>query len=243
MTQRSFPAGVLATSLWLVTAAAMGQSVSVSRTVPGRTQASTDVALDARNAQAWALTPEEWTRYRRVMQGPLGLLSPGLDPLTALGIEARSAAERRHYAEVQVRFEAQRVQRELAYQQAYDAAWKRLYPQLQRVNLAAAAGPTPTRTDDAGGRLAVFVKANCPACDARVQQLQAAGDVFDVYVVGSRGEDANVRAWATHAGIDPAKVRARTITLNHDGGRWLSIGGQGDLPAIVQEIDGSWQRR
>jgi integrating conjugative element protein (TIGR03759 family) len=76
-----------------------------------------------------------------------------------------------------------------------------------------------------------------------VQQLQVAGDAFDLYLVGSRQDDARVRAWASQVGIDPAKVRARTITLNHDAGRWLSIGADGELPAVVREIDGQWQRQ
>ena len=44
-------------------------------------------------------------------------------------------------------------------------------------------------------------------------------------------------------GIDPARVRARTITLNHDAGRWLSLGLPGELPAVVREVNGQWQRQ
>ena len=51
------------------------------------------------------------------------------------------------------------------------------------------------------------------------------------------------KALVTKAGIDPAKVRARTITLNHDAGRWLSIGLQGELPVAVREVNGQWQRQ
>ncbi len=76
-----------------------------------------------------------------------------------------------------------------------------------------------------------------------MKELQASGSMFDLYLVGSRQDDARVRRWATLAGIDPSKVRARTITLNHDAGRWLSIGGQGELPAVVREINGQWQRQ
>ncbi|SFT71770.1 integrating conjugative element protein, PFL_4693 family [Paraburkholderia aspalathi] len=193
-------------------------------------------------ARAWGLHDDEWTRYQQLMQGPLGLASPQLDPLSALGIEARSDAERRHYAELQVQFEVRRVQKELRYQQAYDAAWKQLYPTLQPVNLHAPATDTAASAD-VPGRLAVFVKDGCAACDDRVRALQAQGSTFDVYMVGSRQDDGLIRQWAQHAGVDPARVRARTITLNHDAGRWLSIGGQGDLPAIVREVDGQWQRQ
>jgi hypothetical protein len=41
----------------------------------------------------------------------------------------------------------------------------------------------------------------------------------------------------------PGRVRARTITLNHDAGRWLSLGLPGDLPAVVREVNGQWQRQ
>ncbi len=92
-------------------------------------------------------------------------------------------------------------------------------------------------------RTAIFVKDGCTACDQAVQRLQTSGVEFDVYVVGSRADDARIREWARRARIDPAKVRARHITLNHDGGRWLSLGLQGELPAVVRQVGGQWQRQ
>ncbi|MHA5819499.1 TIGR03759 family integrating conjugative element protein, partial [Pseudomonas aeruginosa] len=79
-------------------------------------------------AQEWGLNQQEWTRYQTLMQGPRGVYSPGIDPLTALGIEARSAEERRRYADLQVQAERRRVEKELAYQRAYDEAFARAYP-------------------------------------------------------------------------------------------------------------------
>lgn len=204
-----------------------------------------DAALDAELARDWGLEHQEWARYRRLMQGPLGIYSPALDPLSALGIEAQTNEERAHYADLQVRMEARRVEKLLAYQRAYDAAWKRAYPGLSPIQPASAPTIETARTsrpEAPEGRTAVFVKENCPACAARVKELQAAGRAFDLYLVGSRHEDARIRNWAGQAGIDPAKVRARTITLNHDEGRWLSIGGHGELPAVLRYIDGEWQR-
>ena len=159
----------------------------------------------------------------------------------ALGIEARSEEERRRYAELQVQAEARRVGKTLAYQRAYDAAWQRLFPGQPRVSLPGAKAQGAGNTGS--GRLAVFVKADCAPCAQRVQQLQAAGTAFDLYMVGSRQDDARIRQWATQAGIDPARVRARTITLNHDAGRWLSLGLPGELPAMVREVNGQWQRQ
>ena len=238
------PAAIgLAAILAVVAGAASAQSAPIasSRTVPAQVQNSADAALDERLARDWGLRPEEWARYRQLMQGPLGVYSPNLDPLTALGIEARSDEERNRYAELQVQAESKRVGKTLAYQRAYDAAWKRLYPGQQRVDMPGA--KAPGAGNRGSGRLAVFVKAECPPCEQRARQLQAAGTAFDLYMVGSRQDDARIRQWATQAGIDPGRVRARTITLNHDAGRWLSLGLPGDLPAVVREVNGQWQRQ
>lgn len=201
--------------------------------------------LDDRTASEWGLQPQEWTRYRELMDGPLGIYSPKLDPLSALGIEARTDEERRRYAELQVQVEARRVEKLLAYQRAYDEAWQRLNPGMQRVNLpddkpGAGTSSSPLR---GSGRMAVFVKDGCTACGQLVQRLQSSGAAFDVYMVGSRQDDARIRDWARRASVDPARVRSGSITLNHDSGRWLSLGLPGDLPAVVREVNGQWQRQ
>ncbi|MPM92815.1 hypothetical protein SDC9_139951 [bioreactor metagenome] len=81
------------------------------------------------------------------------------------------------------------------------------------------------------------------ACGQLVQRLQSSGAAFDVYMVGSRQDDARIRDWAKRANVDPARVRSGSITLNHDSGRWLSLGLPGDLPAVVREVNGQWQRQ
>ena len=65
----------------------------------------------------------------------------------------------------------------------------------------------------------------------------------DLYMVGSRQDDGRIRDWAKRANVDPARVRSGSITLNHDGGRWLSLGLPGELPAVVREVNGQWQRQ
>ena len=198
-------------------------------------------ARDERLAQDWGLSGDEWGRYRELMEGPLGIHSPNLDPLTALGIEARSDEERRRYAELQVQVEARRVEKLLAYQRAYDDAWQRLHPGAQRVNLPDALPGGGVLTGS--GRTAVFVRDSCTLCAQVVQRLQTAGAEFDLYLVGSRQDDTRIRAWARQAQIDPARVRSGSITLNHDGGRWLALGLSGELPAEVRQVGGQWQRQ
>ena len=200
------------------------------------TQHSRLVLNEDAQARAWGLQASDWVRYRKLMQGPLGIYAPNLDPLTALGIEARSDEERARYAELQVRAEARRVEKLLTYQRAYDAAWQRLAPDLQRVTLKDA-----NVAEEA--RLSVFVKADCPPCLERVRQLQAQGRAFDLYLVDSKGDDVRLRRWARQARLDPTRVQQRTITLNHDNGRFQSLGLAGELPVVAQRVNGQWQRQ
>lgn len=185
-------------------------------------------------AQQWGLTREEWTRYEQLKQGKRGVWSPTLDPLTTLGVEATTDAERRKYAELLVEQEAQRVEKELAFQRAYDAAWKRRFPDL----LPIASDAVTPNVQRETSRLAVFVSENCPVCDSRLQELLSAGHFLDIYLVGSR-DDAQLRRWAVGQRIDVSRVKKREVTLNHDGGRWLQYG-RGKMPAVLEKQGEAW---
>ncbi|MGE8113838.1 TIGR03759 family integrating conjugative element protein [Pseudomonas sp. NPDC086566] len=197
-------------------------------------------------AQEWGLTSKEYERYQEVMQGPRGVYSPGLDPLTALGIEARSDSERRRFAELQVQAERQRVDRELAYQRAYDEAYRRLFPGINAIEISASASARAGSSGPAlegNGRMALFVKDDCLPCIDQVKRLQASQTPFDLYFVGSQNDDERIRRWAILAGVDPSSVKSRLITLNHDQGRWVRLGLGGSLPAAVTQVNGSWRRQ
>lgn len=228
---------------WLLTAGLFGLASALAESeATSDTRVSREVRSDAQLAQDWGLRAEDWARYRQLQQGPLGVYSPNLDPLTALGIEARSDEERRHFAELQVRAESARVTKELAYQRAYDDAWKRLNPTLQVVTLSGASNSSPVRLQG-NGRLALFIEDNCMPCNLQVRQLQAARRDFDLYMVGSDNDDVRLRQWAQQVALEPNSVRERRVTLNHDAGRWSRLGVAGELPALVREVDGQWQRQ
>lgn len=194
---------------------------------------------DSEQAASWGLTEQEWTRFEQIQAGPRGFWSPNLDPLTALGVEAVTDQERQRYAELQVALEAKRAEHELAYQNAYTAAWAKLFPEL--LPIQGMASPPPI-SSAAVPRQALFVEDHCSACTAEAQRLQNSDTAFDIYLVGSQGEDERVRRWARQADIDPTKVQHRQITLNHDRGRWFGLGAPGPLPATFQQVNGQWQR-
>lgn len=188
----------------------------------------------AEQGKQWGLSEEEYQRYEQLMDGPRGTQSPGLDPLTALGIEARNDAERKKYAEQWVKQEFARTGKELKFQREVDAAWQRLG--VLSVNMGNAAGIA----HDSGGRLALFVKAkDCGQCDARLAAVLADNLPVDIYLVDSKGSDSLLRDWARAHHIPADKVRARHITLNHDGGRWMRFG-NGLMPVVLQQGKNGW---
>lgn len=188
-------------------------------------------------AGQWGLNKDDYQRYQSLINGPRGIQSPGLDPLSTLGIEARNQAERRKYAEKWVKEEFARTQKELDFQREVTAAWKRLYPETLAVNMGNAAGIA----HDTGGRLALFVKsAGCGQCDARLAAVLADNRPVDIYLVDSQGEDGKLRDWAKDHHIPLDRVRSRQITLNHDGGRWMRFG-NGMMPVVLQQGENGWQ--
>lgn len=191
----------------------------------------------ADQAKAWGLTDDEWARFERLQTGPRHYWSPQLDPLTTLGVEANSDHERQRYAELQVRLEAKRAERELAYQKAYTDAWARLFPGLRPVQ-----GMNDDVDPSSSGRMALFVEDHCAACVTSLQQWLQAGARLDLYLVGSQGNDARLRQWAKGAGITAAQVNSGQVTLNHDRGLWFALGAGRPLPARYQQVDGKWHR-
>lgn len=206
-----------------------GNTASVSTTLQ-----ALEEAQSKKSAQEWGLTTEEWQRYQQLSKGRRGILSPGLDPITTLGIEARSEEERRHYADLSVKQDFQRVEAELAFQREVNAAWVRVYPGILPVRAAGDAG-------QGNGRLALFVRADCGTpCESKVASLLTSQRLLDIYLVGSEGKDEAVRAWAKKLAIPVERVKAKTLTLNHDRGQWIRFG-QGRMPVVLQQGENGWQ--
>ena len=165
-----------------------------------------------RRAAVWELSAAEWTRYEELMAGRRGAWSPDADPLLVLGAHARTEGERRRYAEAFVTAEHARVEGELAFERAVQAAWTRLFPGQPR--LAAPAGSLSAATVE---RYALVVDRDCADCGRRVRSRLETGIPVDVYVRGA-ADDADLRAWAAEQAVEPAAVRAGLLTLNHGDG-------------------------
>ena len=180
-------------------------------------------------AAVWRLTPEDWTRYEALMRGRRGVWTPGADPLLVLGAHARTDAERRRFAEAFVRAEHERVEGELAFERAVQAAWARLFPGELRL---ASHSPAPAGTGPE--RYALVFDRDCAGCGATVRAYAGGAVPVDVYVRGA-ADDAALRLWAWSHGVSAADVRAGRVTVNHDDG---SV--PGPAPAVWARRGGRW---
>ena len=185
----------------------------------------TPLALSERaRAQSWGLSESEWQRYRSLLHGIRGTISPAtLSPLEVLGIHARDDAERTRYAEqwaIAMRDDAERI---LAFQRAYDEANRRLFPNTPLIDAAELPPRSSTEAElRPSDRVLVFVRPACSDCESLLTRVLASRDKFagvDIFVAGvAPGDDQAVRAWAGSQHIDPAWVQSRQVTLNFANG-------------------------
>ena len=215
------------------------------------TEQSVTERIDSQSFRAdrWGLDESEWRRYQSLMQGIRGSVSPAtLSPIEVLGIHARSAGERRHYAErwaAMMRADAERI---LMFQRAYDDAQRRLFPNSLLIDTHALASAASTRrqteqmTWQAEDRVLFFTATQCVPCDAVLERLlgriaQFAG--IDLYLIDvPAGEESRIRDWAASKKIDPQWVSEHRITLNIDAGALQQVAGhtgqqKRDLPILI----------
>lgn len=192
-------------------------------------------------ALSWHLSETEWLRYRQLMDGVRGSISPEtISPIEVLGIHARDESERQRYAERWAQIMHEDAERILAFQHAYDAAIRRLYPGEPMIDVSLLS-ESSEQTDrlQAGDRVLFFTRADCPACDVLLQRLLQRLDAvagIDIYLTGpSGGDDRAVRAWARQHDIQPDWVRSRKVTLNHDAGALEQLtAGKGEVPVLMR---------
>ncbi|WP_432399771.1 TIGR03759 family integrating conjugative element protein [Pantoea allii] len=232
--KKTLTAVLILLPLWALASTAQTPAVN-SRVAPLQENTSSSLSTQ-QQARQWGLSDSDWSRYQTLMKGERGIMSPGLDPITALGVETDNSAERRRLAELWVKHEYQRTEKELAFQRDVNAAWLRLYPETLAVNMGANAAGI---AHDTQGRLALFLKENCSRCDARLAAVLADNRPVDLYLVGIDSDDG-LRAWAVKHNIPVEKVRSRQITLNHDNGLWFRYG-MGQMPVILQQGETGWQ--
>lgn len=226
---------------WLLALALTATGVSAQTDLGASLEhVETQTTYSTGQANVWGLSEIEWRQYQQVMKDRRGVWSPGLDPITALGVSADTASERNQYAELYVRTEFERTRKEVAFQLAVDQAWTRLYPDTPRVAHRSAASDITQPTV----RYALIVKPDCIACESVLAQRLAgmigeAEEGVDVHVVGTRGDDGALKTWISRQPALLAALQEGRATVNH-GGQFQDLQ---NFPAIYSKTGvGQWTR-
>lgn len=208
------------------------------------------------HAALWRLEISEYERYLELMAGPLGKWNENLDPLMALGMFPQNPQDERRYAELYAQQEFELTERVLNFQQAYRAAFDRLYPfvgMLDQRLLAPYFENELLQTQSreaarqaqqiflANDRLLIFVTLDCGRCLSSISHLmgllaEVTESGVDVYIREAI-DDETVQQWALDNNIQAQWIEDGDITLNRDEGLYRRLVSQStELNRIVLPI-------
>lgn len=83
--KKTLTAVLILLPFWALASTAQTPAVN-SRVAPLQENTSSSLSTQ-QQARQWGLSDSDWSRYQTLMKGERGIMSPGLDPLTALGVE------------------------------------------------------------------------------------------------------------------------------------------------------------
>lgn len=215
--------------------------------------------LNMIRAKAWGLSLQDYAKSLTLREGVGSYWDDSTDPITLLGIHAKTASKRRLYAEKLVHFEYEMYGKLQAFENAHGEAWQKLYPKAakfdfsenRKVGMVAGNGNYPVAGREEPiqqsdyipdlGRLAYFISLPCQ-CEQMIPRLIASAAVtpVDIYIVNAK-DDQQIQRWAMHMKIPIEMVQRSEITLNHDDGLHLKAGFS-DFPVLTERTEVGYVR-
>ena len=214
--------GLLFSSFNLIADTSLNQStLGDTKNLPVETE------VTAFQSKIWNISTDDWIRYEQIMQGEGLYLWKDLDPITVLGLNARSASERKRYAEKLAKLEFANAQKVILLDRAYNKAFHELYGKLpvvdpSKLNIGRAKAsllsvPKASVKTEFGDRYIAFVNTQCNSCNRMVEQVLGSlqlGVSLDIHF--KKDSRQAITQWANKQGISAESVEVGTVTLNPD---------------------------
>ena len=194
----------------------------------------------------WGLSEQEWSRYEYIMrETPRGQQSPDINPIQALGLEARTHEERTRYAEMQALMVAERQHKEILWQayvaQAHESPAvanldnhfsEKLNTYLHSIGGLVSGNDNRWEADD---EMFIFVDTHChQSCLGLTRKVRQRNEGTSHIFVANALSDSDVRSWAQKMNIPPELVSHGAITLNHAQNHLQSLGySSHQLPLVL----------
>lgn len=186
-----------------------------------------DVALSE-----WKLSGNEWNRYKALMQGRARYYASEMPPPMVLAMFADTDDERNRFVDKLVEYERDRMARLTAVQDAYDVAYKRLYPDekildfdklrakgLMSKNTESIIPQQDARIPRVGDRIALFASSDCTSECVRKMDILTTRHAIAPLEVYFKGSDTEFRQWIVAVGLDKKSVSEKHITFARDEGQ------------------------
>jgi integrating conjugative element protein (TIGR03759 family) len=193
------------------------------------TDISSDLKMtteDRTLSKQWQLTETDWLKYKMIMKGPRGTWSPGLDPLTALGVSETDISERKRYAEIWMRVETRRAELEIAFEIERQIAAKKLHGNQQLIKNKQWIEKWEEDQIEIHKTVFLFADAKClEKCKKLTGEVIGSISThtqLEVYFNDSTTSE-EIGVWAAFMKIPPETVRSKKITLNFDDGKASSM--------------------
>lgn len=174
-------------------------------------------------AKVWNLTLDEERRYVLLMQNRSGIYYRGLrqTPLDILGINARDEAERAHFAELSAAQEAQKVAKNIAWNNAFHKAYNELFANIPVVGDFDPAPYSPYAYQpvhlNSGETLYLFTKQDESLRTVLLTLFDAIANTpnTQLHVMLLDCDDTEIQLWANKNQIPENLVNSGQLTLNH----------------------------
>ena len=180
-------------------------------------------AAQIHEAKVWGLTLDEEKRYVLLTQNKSAIYYEGLrqTPIDLLGINARTQQERDHFAELSALQEAQRVSKNIAWNNAFYVAFNRLFKDVPVVGKTDLSQYSPRQYKpvalEPNDNLYLFIK---PTDAVRVILLSLAEALkrtrdTHLHIMLLDTTDVGIQVWASRHQIPKEMIASNQISLNH----------------------------
>ena len=174
-------------------------------------------------AKVWGLTIDEEKRYVLLMQNKSAIYYDGLrqTPIDILGINARTQQERDHFAEISALFEAQKVSKNIAWNNAFYVAYNKLFKDVPVVGKTDLSSYSPRQyrpiSLEPNDNLYFFIK---PTDAVKIillslsEALKSTASTH-LHIMLLNTNDIGIQTWASRHQIPKEMVVSGQISLNH----------------------------
>ena len=168
-------------------------------------------------AEDFKLSEDDMKKYKKIMLGKRGVWTPGLDPITALGVAETNAQERLRYAKLWLEVEGERVDLQFKFERAVASMREEVFGNQQPFDSTQKIAAWKEERSRPVANIDVLVRSNCQIeCKEKISELvQSRGRGRLNFFFIDNADDADIIKWAEYHTLDAQLVKAGVITLNY----------------------------